>query len=440
MKEKSRIWNLTSNTKGDKVIWMILILLMLVSVVAIFSSTSTLATATHSRTDILQEHILLVLIGMAVVLAVFRFASTKILRGVSQWMYLLCVIMLGLLLSHESVLPVKAATINNVWRILKIGNFQIHIFEIIKVAMVMYLSWAIDTYKNGEFTLLEALKRRFPDKKWLGTNFTKKLIYIYMPIATIFVGILPGSGTAALFTFLIMFMTVLIGGLDIKEVLIPGFGLLAVVLAFLVVNHVVGYSMLKRQATWEERIKGYDQDIQRFKEARRKSKEYYDALAEFQQQYSAKVAVKQGGLIGKGPGKSTQRYKVPVMYADYMYSFIIEEYGLAGGLLVMMLFLSLLARGSIVAEHCKDNFSKVLVAGLVILISGQAMVHIMVNADVIPMTGQTLPLISHGKSAFLVFCGAFGILLATSKNASKAIEKETRMAEPIIENEDYERV
>lgn len=175
----------------------------------------------------------------------------------------------------------------------------------------------------------------------------------------------------------------------------------------------------------------------KFLESKRGSIEYQKALDKMRQPYSAKIAVKEGGIFGKGPGQSTQRYVVPDISEDYIYSFIIEEYGLFGGIIVIFLYISLLARGSIIVRNCgKDDYAKICVAGLCILISGQAFLHMAVNADILPMTGQTLPLISHGTSAFLCFCIAFGVILSISRIAAKRIEKETRNADPLVEMHD----
>ena len=112
-----------------------------------------------------------------------------------------------------------------------------------------------------------------------------------------------------------------------------------------------------------------------------------------------------------------------------MYSFIIEEYGLFGGLGILILYVSLLARSSIIARMCTDDFAKYALGGLALLITGQAFMHILVNVDIGPMTGQTLPLISHGASAFLVFCIAFGIILSISRKAKKKLQSVEDMTE-----------
>ena len=122
------------------------------------------------------------------------------------------------------------------------------------------------------------------------------------------------------------------------------------------------------------------------------------------------------------------------MSEDYMFSFIIEEYGLLGGILIICLYLSLLARSSLIARNCgSDLYAKLTVAGLTILITGQAFLHIFVNSDIGPMTGQTLPLISHGNSAFLCFSFAFGVILSISRIAARRIAKEQKMAQPLVE-------
>ena len=155
---------------------------------------------------------------------------------------------------------------------------------------------------------------------------------------------------------------------------------------------------------------------------------------------SAKIAIHEGKLIGKGPGRSTQRYVVPIMFEDYMFSFIVEEYGLLGGIFVIILYISLIARGSIIVRNCDNHFAKTAVAGLVVLITGQAMMHIMINCDMGPLTGQTLPLISHGNSSYLMFSLAFGIILSISKMARRKIAREAAQAAPLSEHAEEDEI
>ena len=133
-------------------------------------------------------------------------------------------------------------------------------------------------------------------------------------------------------------------------------------------------------------------------------------------------------------GNSTQKYVVAHIYSDYMYSFLIVEYGLWGGIIVLMLFVSLLARGSFIAKLCHHDFAKYAVGGLSLLISGQAFLHICVNVELFPMTGQTLPMISDGSFAFLIFCIAFGIILSISRMANKQIREEQEAAKALYQS------
>ena len=105
-----------------------------------------------------------------------------------------------------------------------------------------------------------------------------------------------------------------------------------------------------------------------------------------------------------------------------MYSFIIEEYGLIGGIFIIIMYLSLLARSSMIVRMCSNEFAKIAIGGLAFLITGQAFLHILVNSGIIPMTGQTLPLLSDGASAFLISCLAFGIILSVSRMAQKKMK------------------
>ena len=152
----------------------------------------------------------------------------------------------------------------------------------------------------------------------------------------------------------------------------------------------------------------------------------------------AQLAIKEGGLFGKGIGNSTQKYTVPVIFGDYMFSFIIEETGIVGAIFIILLYFSLLARGTTVAKDCDDYFDKIVVVGLTILVTGQAFMHMMVNVHFpyVPQTGQTLPLVSHGTTSFVVFSAVFGMLLSISRQTYLKMKRREASAVPIIEHRD----
>ena len=142
------------------------------------------------------------------------------------------------------------------------------------------------------------------------------------------------------------------------------------------------------------------------------------------QSENAKVAISEGGIFGKGPGKSTQRYSLSMAFSDFIYAFIVEEYGMLGGFAVILLYLIFLFRCIRLCQRCKATYSSVLIVGLAFLIATQAFLHILVNVRLLPITGHTLPLISHGGTAYLVLCGAFGMILSVNKQLDKQDEQD----------------
>lgn len=436
MGKKSRIWNFFDGLKGDKVVWMIVLMLIMWSVVCIFSSTSTtkeVLAGSATRLDVMFDLLKIILLGMVLMLVCYNFIGVKGYRRLARLGFALSLFLLLVVVTHFDKIPFfKASSINGAWRIISIGGLQLHIYEVIKVAMVMYLAWAVDAFQKKELFMVKLLSGH-EHFHWLKKPGWQQIIYIYLPIFVITLLIALGSGSSAVFIFCVMFITVLVGGLSVKELLKPAFAFILFVGVILLLNKASDGKILAntRLATWQSRLEGSGDAMEAFHNAKPKSVEYYDALDKIRQPYSAKIAIKQGGIFGKGAGQSTQRYVVPVMYEDYMYSFIVEEYGLFGALWVLVLYVSLLARGSIIVRNCKDNFGKITVAGLVLLISGQAMLHMLVNAGLMPLTGQTLPIISYGSSSFLVFCIAFGVILSISREAVKKISSETRKAEPL---------
>ncbi|MDO4999677.1 MAG: FtsW/RodA/SpoVE family cell cycle protein [Bacteroidales bacterium] len=420
----SAFWTFADHFEGDKVVWIIVLLLILFSIVCMFSSSSRLLRDGMTRLDLVRNQFFVVLAGLAVIIVCYNIKNIAFFRWCSQWGFLVSLAMLALLDAHVNLPLLKALNINNAYRILSIAGFQVHVFEVVKVAMVLYLAWAMDALKQGRL--------KGPSKPiW------KKILYLYAPFLIIFVMIIPGSNSSALIIGLLMFVMILLGGGNFKDMAILGAAGVTVIALIVGIYNLTKNSehpMFSRIGTGVARIFEEDHWEQQAIDSPKGSIAWQEAIDAIRQPYSAKIAVKQGGLLGKGPGQSTQRYVVPDMSEDYMYSFIIEEYGLVGGIFVIFLYVSLLARGSIIARNCgSDHYAKLTVAGLCLLITGQAFLHMFVNADIGPMTGQTLPLISHGNSAFLCFSIAFGIILSFSRIASRRIDRETRDAAPLVE-------
>ena len=420
--QKKGFWGFIDNIEGDKVVWIIVFLLIMISILAIFSSTSLLKEGSKDRMDFVSEHLVIVGIGFGLIFGLYNIKKIGIFRILSQLGFGVSFVLLALLATHLKVPGViEAERINGAWRTLRVAGFQLHVFEVVKVAMVLYLAWAIHAYKEKRL-------------KYGKTDLQKRLIYMYVPILSVCVLTLLGSGSSAVFIGAILIATLLIGGMPFKEIAMAGVaGLAGLLLIVGVYNATDGkvFKRFERIATMNSRL-GADYDAERLKEVTPRSREFYAILDEIKQPYSAKIAVHEGKILGKNSGNSTQKYVVSNIYGDYMFSFLIEEYGLIGAMIVIFLYVSLLARGSTIARLCSNEYAKITVGGLSVLITGQAFMHMFVNVDIGPMTGQTLPLISHGSFAFLVFCIAFGVILSISRMARKRIQEEENAAIPIL--------
>ena len=444
--DRTGFWGFIDNIEGDKVVWIIVFLLTMISILAIFSSTSLLKEGSKDRIDFISEHLVVVGIGLALIFGLYNIKKIGLFRILSKLGFGISLVLLALLASHKGIPGViEAERINGAWRTLRIAGFQLHVFEVVKVAMVLYLAWAMHAYKEDQ----AAIAKKQPSKylkfmNRMGTAFPtlrkpiwKRLFYMYIPILMVCVLTLMGSGSSAVFIGVILIATLLIGGMPFKEIALAGVaGLAALGLIVGVYTATDGkvFGKFERVATMVTRISAdYDAE-ERLKDVKPRSREFYDILDEIKQPYSAKIAVHEGKILGKSSGNSTQKYVVSNIYGDYMFSFLVEEYGLIGGIIIIFLYVSLLARGSTIARLCSNEYAKIAVGGLSVLITGQAFMHMFVNVDIGPMTGQTLPLISHGSFAFLVFCIAFGVILSISRMARKRIQEEEEAALPIYDS------
>ena len=431
-------WNRLHNLEGDKVILIIVLLLILASFLTIFSSTPLLP-AQESRLATMKEHGVIAIIGIGFMTLLYHFKISW-LKYLSQTGFILSFLMLLLLLTKTDIGIIHVETRNSATRNFEIFGKQIHVFEIVKVAMVMYIAWAMNAIKEDKearklkrkpetLSWANSLASKYPKLKFLKKTFWKRMMYVYAPSLIIIAMLFFGSGSSSILMALVLIALMIIGGMPMKELATAGAAAAATLGIMIGISFASDGKYCHRAMTFVNRIfTDYDMnDLEGLK-----GDAYYDLLDDIRQPESAKVAVHEGKILGKGIGNSTQKYKVDNIYGDYMYSFIIEEYGLGGGILVLILYISLLARSSIIARMCENEFEKYAIGGLAVLISGQAFLHILVNVDIGPMTGQTLPLISHGSTAFVAFCIAFGIILSISRLAKKKIENFEILTEKSI--------
>ena len=422
--------NLIDWLEGDRIIWIIVFAIIMFSIVGMASSTSLLAKLNSaSRFDYAIQQVYISFGGLVLIWLICKFGRVGILKFLSRLGFIGSALLLILLDSHFQgipfLTPVETQPGSGTWRTIIMFGVPVMVYEVVKVAMVMYLAWALQTLKQKETQLADKLAA-FGWLRFLSTEEGKVMFYVGAPMVIVFLLELAGSNSSAIFLGLVMGFTVIVGKMKFKYIfhLILA-GVIALGLVF-GMQKITGWKFLTRVTTAISRVSDFHGDpVKELHKHEPGTLAFQRILDGSKQVTSAKVAVSTGGLLGKGPGKSTQRYIVSVMYEDYMFSFIIEEYGLLGGMLILILYGTLLARSSIIVRNCDTVFARCTVAGLVALISCQALLHILVNVDLIPMTGQNLPMISHGNSSFLCFCIAFGVILSISRMAKKKIARET---------------
>ena len=183
-----------------------------------------------------------------------------------------------------------------------------------------------------------------------------------------------------------------------------------------------------REATWVNRIKRWWNSD---------SLVYYDITPKNQQEMFSRMAQAHGGLVGCGIGKSRECSRLPLAFSDYIYSIIVEETGLVGGIFVLLLYLSLLGRAAMIVRRSKRVLPSLLVIGMASFITFQALFHMAINVGVFPVSGQPLPLISKGGTSILVISVAFGVMLSVSRTIANYGNKKNKVEDtPIIEGLD----
>ena len=433
----SRIW--TGDFKGDKVILIVAFLLMLVSLIAVPSSAPLLAQEMGvDRFEIMTSQLTVVLIGAATILFFYIFGGTRLYRFIGRLGFILSLAMLLILVLDLDLGFAKAGSINGAQRVIIVLGKQLHVYEFVKVLMVLYTAWALDTYRNGAFRMSKKLASLSPKLAFFDTLIGEKTLYIYTPLMLVLGLVLTGSNSSALFLAFILILLIVIGGVDLKSIISIGLALLLVV-ALLFGAHKAGILTINRFDTARERIANNEKALMDTLIMCRPGGGAYDPVKfeemrdKLHQSVAAQLAIKEGGVFGKGVGKSTQKYVVPVIFGDYMFSFLIEETGLLGAGIIILLYFSFLARGASLVKRCDDYFEKVVIAGLSILVTCQAYMHMMVNVHFpfVPQTGQTLPLVSHGTTSFIVFSAVFGIILSISrKHGEDAPDAREEITEP----------
>ena len=379
--------------RGDKVIWMVVALLSLISLLAFYSSSERVA---HMRYDgdttrALISHAVTLVIGLVALYVVYLGNYRFYIRIFSIALYMVLPLLLVTTFAGENI--------NGASRVVNLFGVSFQTSDLAKVALIGYLARALALNQDRNLDLKEVSIRYFlPILLTIGLIFTENL------------------STAAIL-FMVSMYLIFVGNVNFK--------FLSIFVAFIVACLGI-YVLVKsfdddagRTTTWLSRFEIFvgDDPGENGTEAERLK------AMNNSQDIQAKLAVASGGLFGKLPGKSTQRNFLQHPYSDFIFFFIVEEYGLVGGVFVMILYLILLYRAGMIMQAIPRSFGGYVSFGLAALIVTQAFIHIGVAVSYIPITGQPLPFISKGGSSMLFTGISLGIILSVSKDLEKKKER-----------------
>lgn len=397
MKQYS-LGSIASKTRGDKVVWAIVVLLTMMSLLAVYSSTGTLAYKMSKSTEsYLFKQFGFITIGVGLIYFA-HLVNYTVYSKVAQLMYFISIPLLIYTLAFGTNLNDA-----NRWIRLPIINLTFQTSDLAKLALFMYLS------------------RQLSKRQETIKDFKKGFIPVIIPIVIICALIAPANLSTALLTGATGLVLLFIGRVSLKHlgavILIAAIPIAMLIgFAKMYYNEAEGKSEPLPSILTKGRVETWIKRVQTFI--------YADKAETSYQIQQAKIAIAKGGWKGLGPGNSEARNFLPHPYSDFIYSIIIEEYGLLGGAVVLMIYLLFLYRCIRIVKKCPYAFGAFLSLGLSFTLVVQGMANMAVNVNLLPVTGVTLPLVSMGGSSFLFTCLAIGIILSVARNV-ESIEGNT---------------
>jgi len=384
--------------KGDTIIWLVFFILCIYSIIELFSASSTLAFKAANHTAPIVQHFSFLFAG-AVVAYLVHLISYRYIRILAYLGLFVSVILLIYVL-------LKGQNANDASRWIRLFGFQFQPSELAKLSLVVVVA-----------DFISRIRANPADEK--------KNFWIIMGVSGIICGLilLENFSTAAILGLTVYFM-MYIGRISWKKLVsILGIGLITLVVGYGMVKAIPEKKMpalFHRAYTWVGRID---------RSSNENEKDKYVITDENLQVQHGRIAVARGGFFGVMPGNSVQRDFLPHAFDDFIFSIIIEEMGLLGGIFVMFLYLVLLFRTGQIATVCKSTFPAMLVTGLGLLITLQATVNMFVGSGMGLVTGQPLPLISRGGTSILITCVYFGIILGVIREIKSENEKKIKQKE-----------
>lgn len=374
------------NLKGDRSVWLIVLLLSLFSLLIVYSTSGSQVykfNTSHGTEYYLIRQLLFIGVGLLVTYTLYRLHYMVYAKLAP----ILMIIAVPLLVYTALFGP----EINDASRWIKIPilelSFQTSDFA--KVALIMFVARSL------------AIRQDYIK------DFKGAFVPIIAPVILFCALIAPSNLSTAALLFVTCFLMMFIGRISLKYVFLLVL-LGAVVFAGL---FIIGQYFPEhfRVETWLSRINDFL---------------YSDGSFQVQQ---SKIAIAEGGMFGLGPGNSIQRNLLPYAYADFIYAIICEEYGFIGGVLILLMYLWLLIRTVSLVTRCPKTFGAMLAIGLTLNIVITAFANIAVSVKLVPATGLTLPMISMGGTSFLFTCASFGIILSISRYVEQAFEDKKQL-------------
>ncbi|WNW01540.1 FtsW/RodA/SpoVE family cell cycle protein [Tenacibaculum sp. HL-MS23] len=372
--------------KGDRAIWAIVAVLAIFSFMPIYSASTNLVYVVGNGSTLghLVKHVVLLITGFAVIYGVHK-VPYRYFSGGSVIMLPIVVLLLGFTLAQGTTIGGANAS---------------------RWIRIPFVGIGFQTSTLAGLVLMVYVSRYLAKNKEKLISFRDSLVQLWLPVALILLLVLPANFSTTAIVFFMILLLAFIGGYPLKYIgYILGLGLFSL-LFFILVAKAFPDAMPNRVSTWQSRLEGFSDSG---------GKENY-------QVEKAKIAIATGGMLGNGPGKSVQKNFLPQSSSDFIYAIIVEEYGLVGAVIVVFIYFLLLFRILITAKKATTIFATLMVLGVGIPIVFQAMINMAVAVNILPVTGQTLPLISSGGTSIWMTCFALGMILSVSAHKNETEE------------------
>lgn len=400
--------------KGDKVIWVIFMLLCFTSILEVFSAVSTLVYKSGDHWAPITQHCTYLLIGVVAVL-VGQNIPMKVFR-------MFPVFLLPVSLCLLAIVFVLGKMTNGAARWFSLFGFQFQPSEFAKMGLIIATAVILSKVQDDEQARAKAFKN---------------ILITSLP----FLGLIaPENLSTALLLAGVLFLMMVIGRIPARLLLkLIGVVVAAALLGIMFIKFIPADRLddikLHRLTTWQSRIDNF------MEHKGEVPPDSIDINGKDAQMAHAHIAIASSHIIGHGPGNSIERDFLPQAYSDFIYTIIIEEFGLLGGIVVMCLYLFLLIRAGKIARKCDKPFPALLVMGVALMLVSQALLNMMVAVGLFPVTGQPLPLISKGGTSTIINCGYIAIMLSVSRYANKkeaemkAAQNDSEAEKEVIEAE-----